>query len=201
MEINYGLSYRLGLHPWEHYAKIHGDSFEHQLRIEFEQHAGDSPGLLPRAIDLGCGSGIHGRRMAAAGFEVVGVEAQQLPLVRARRQAGPHETYVQADVTDMSELAAGFDFFLDSGCLQCLSDAARTRYGQEVGRLAAPGATFLSMQFDNSRFSSFIGGISREELEDVLSQWALIDDYPADTRGLGWLQKRTRPHWYRFLYR
>ena len=201
MEINYGLYYRLGLHPWEHYAKLHLDNFDHQLQVEIEQHAEASPGVLPRAIDLGCGSGIHCRRMAAAGFEVVGVDAQQRALVRARDQAGPHETYLQADVTDLSELAPGFNFFLDSGCLQGLVGEARSRYGHAVNRLAAPGATFLTLQFGNSRFSSFIGGISREELEDVLPRWALIDDYPAETRGLGWLQKQSRPHWYRFLYR
>lgn len=47
MEINYGLYYRLGLHPWEHYAKLHLANFEHQLQVEIEQHAGASPGVLP----------------------------------------------------------------------------------------------------------------------------------------------------------
>ncbi len=201
MEINYRLYYRLGLHPWEHYAKLHLDAFDHQLRIELEDHATEEHSSRPRALDLGCGSGIHTRRMAAAGFKAVGVDTQQRALHRAQAQAGEHETYILADVTDLTVLEPGFNFFLDSGCLQGLNSQARTRYGAQVSKLAAPGATFLALQFDNSRFGSVIGGISSSELEDVLSSWALVDKYPADTRGLGWLQKRTNPQWYRFLYR
>lgn len=72
-----------------------------------------------RALDVGCGAGVHTVYLAQQGFSVVGVDfvADALELTRARaRAAGVSIDLCRSDVLDYDP-PTGFDVVLDSGCL------------------------------------------------------------------------------------
>lgn len=61
-----------------------------------------------RVLDLGCGTGEHARLLASHGFTVVGVDASDAMLARAReRTPGGNPRYVAGDIADVGTLAEG----------------------------------------------------------------------------------------------
>ncbi len=71
-----------------------------------------------RVLDLGCGTGEHGRMLASRGFEVVGVDQSEAMLARAReRTTGDNPRYVAGDITAIDVLAPG-----DFGAALCLGN-------------------------------------------------------------------------------
>jgi len=53
-----------------------------------------------RALDLGCGSGRHARRLASRGFDVTGIDLSAGSLARARSQPSPHVAYLEQDMRE-----------------------------------------------------------------------------------------------------
>jgi glycine/sarcosine N-methyltransferase len=102
---------------------------------------------VPRVLDLGCGTGEHGRLLASRGFGVVGIDASAAMLARAReRTPGDNPTYVSGDITDIDSLVEG-----EFGGAICLGNtlphvATRTDIDRLVRALRArllPGAPAL----------------------------------------------------------
>ncbi len=55
-----------------------------------------------RVLDLGCGPGEHSRRLAAEGFEVVGLDASEAMLEQARSEpVPPNLQFVRGDLRDL----------------------------------------------------------------------------------------------------
>lgn len=55
-----------------------------------------------RILDVGCGPGRHSKRLAALGFEVVGIDISPRFVALARENAGPNETYLLGDARSLS---------------------------------------------------------------------------------------------------
>lgn len=59
----------------------------------------------PVVIDLGCGWGRHSRLLAAAGYQVIGIDRDPAALAEARRLAGPERSAIRYVEHDMRRLA------------------------------------------------------------------------------------------------
>ena len=102
------------------------------------------------ALELGCGAGHVGRRLATFGYRVAGVDFSPRAIDWARdeaRAAGASIRYEVADLgTSLDSLgfAAGHDLVVDANCLHCVvDDGARARLLANVGRVLRPDGTFL----------------------------------------------------------
>lgn len=191
---NYGLLYRLGITPWERYARTAESSIAGFLDREQAEGSG-APG---RALDLGCGRGTHTRALADRGWEAVGVDQVETAISAARAQHGDAATFLVADVAALRDQVPGrFDLFLDVGCFQGLDPRRRAAMGREVTSLAAPGATMVMLAFQPTRWQRLVEGASQDDVAQAFPQWEMVSVAPAETAGLGWPQNRTDPQWYR----
>lgn len=67
-----------------------------------------SSGPSRRVLDLGCGPGEHARRLAAEGFEVVGLDASEAMLAQALEEpVPPNLSFVRGDLRDLSAVTEG----------------------------------------------------------------------------------------------
>lgn len=189
---SYSLAYRLGVRPWEHHARVAASDFASALDRERPPPGG-------RALDLGCGRGVHTAQLAERGWETVGIDAVPRAVEEARRRTtGPGATYVVGDVTDLASAGLGtFDLFLDVGCFQGLGATQRAAAGRGVTALARDGATVLMFAFGATRVRRLVEGVSQPEILSAFPGWELLDVRPAETAGLGWPMNRTSPRWYR----
>jgi len=135
----YDLLYRFGA-PWEGGPRSELVSLVESRRLD--------PAKLPRAIDLGCGSGANSVFLAEHGFDVTGVDFSPVALSKARALATEHAvtvTFVQGDLTagHIPGADGPFDLLVDYGTLDDLKGARRDAMAATIIRLAHPGATFL----------------------------------------------------------
>lgn len=113
-------------------------------------------GLLSpcKTIDLGCGAGNYAAYLAAAGFDVTGVDISSNAIRLA--QAGPHGQgatcrFVVADILGgLPEITETFDFAYDWSVLHHVLPADRPQYAQTVHRLLSPNGKYLSVCFSDS---------------------------------------------------
>jgi cyclopropane fatty-acyl-phospholipid synthase-like methyltransferase len=118
----------------------------------------DAPGLLRavaerrspgRALDLGCGAGVHAIYLAQQGFSVVGVDfvPAALELARERaRVAGVELELHEGDVLTY-DAHAGFDVVLDSGCLHHVPSRDVSRYRARLDQWLLPGGDYVLVHF------------------------------------------------------
>jgi SAM-dependent methyltransferase len=102
-----------------------------------------------RAIEFGCGGGQATLRLAAYGYQAVGVDYSETAIELARRNAEEAEVdceFAVGDVTDLEQFDDGaFDLVVDNHCLHCLIEPAdREALLREATRLLRPGGVFFS---------------------------------------------------------
>jgi SAM-dependent methyltransferase len=187
MRVPYNLFYRLGFHPWEDLAEH--PPFAEKLAELFErEESGREPPYGP-ALDLGCGSGVWGVRLAQRGWQVTGVDIVDKALERAReraREAGVDMRILQADVTAMHDRYANietnyFRLVLDTGTFHGLTDAQRQAMGREIDAVATDDATVLLDCFAPRRRGPLPRGASRSDVEAAFPNWEITDIEVADT--------------------
>ncbi len=106
--------------------------------VSWARHA---PG---RAVDLGCGTGVHAAWLAGRGWAVDAVDFSAPAVARARaRCAGLSVTVHHADVLEFT--GAPYDLVVDYGCFHSLPKESRRSYAARVASLAAPGASLVLM--------------------------------------------------------
>jgi SAM-dependent methyltransferase len=98
--------------PTNHYAHIdYRKMIAWPKRLEREWSFLAAPfGALPskRVLDLGCGTGEHARYFAAKGFEVVGVDASETMLERAKEDGVPDGVqFLYGDLLHVDRLVTG----------------------------------------------------------------------------------------------
>jgi SAM-dependent methyltransferase len=128
-----------GISPPELLAAIQGD-------------AALPPG---RALDLGCGTGTNSIALAAAGWQVVGVDFAAPAIAQAQAKAAQAQamlahahgsvTFIQGDVTRLAPPITGEqkNLLLDLGCLNGIPTDRRSAYAQVLAQQAAPDALLL----------------------------------------------------------
>ena len=152
----YDLLYRFGA-PWE------GDPRSELVGLVESGRL--NPSSMPRAIDLGCGSGANSVFLAEHGFDVTGVDFSPVALRKAAALAAEHgvsPTFVQGDLTATSihGVDGRFNLLVDYGTLDDLKGARRDAMAATITRLAglAPhfccGASALSLQSCRSSAST-----------------------------------------------
>jgi SAM-dependent methyltransferase len=185
--MNYKLAYAVGFHPWEALAEHapFADKLIELVANEEERQGGSAP--YGPALDIGCGSGVWGVRLAQRGWQVTGVDIIEKALRRARarvEETGVEMQLVQADVTALRESGVGSNYrlVLDTGTFHGLSDGAREAMGKEVSAIAAPDATLLLDCFSPRRRGPLPRGANQVEIEAAFPGWTLTDVEVADTK-------------------
>jgi len=117
----------------------------HLSRPSPELLAALGDGWLPsrgRALDVGCGLGVEAGYLAAAGWQVAGIDLSQVALARA---VAGHDgaAFMRADVRRLPFHRHCFDAALDRGCFHYLAPRDRPRYADELRRVLRPGAGLL----------------------------------------------------------
>jgi SAM-dependent methyltransferase len=95
-----------------------------------------------RALDVGCGLGAEAGHLAAAGWQVTGVDLSQTALARAAA-GGNGAVFMRADVRQLPFHRECFDAALDRGCFHYLAPPDRLRYADELCRVLRPGGRLL----------------------------------------------------------
>jgi len=185
MSVPYRFFYRLGFHPWEDLAEH--PPFAETLAELFEREERGRQAPYGRALDLGCGSGVWGIKLAERGWQVTGVDLVEKALERARlrvREAGVDMRLVKGDVTDLrgTDVGSGFRLVLDTGTFHGLTTDQRAAMGREVSALASPDATVLLDVFAPRRRGPLPRGASQTDVETAFPDWAITDIEVADTQ-------------------
>jgi SAM-dependent methyltransferase len=196
MSVGYQLAYRVGLTPWEKAGQSGAEQLD--ALLDREEAARTRP--LGRALDLGCGTGLHTIELARRGWTATGVDAVAHAIARAeRREDATRAQFVVGDVTDLGSAGLGgtFDFFLDVGCFHGLDDDQRTEEGRGVTALATASATLLLLAFRPGARPLLPRGVDRADLERAFPGWQVLAEEPADTSGMPGPMKKTAPRWFR----
>jgi len=185
MSRGYAVAYALNLTPWER-AGTSGAAALDKLIARAETELG-GPG---RALDLGCGSGLHLVTLAQRGWRVTGVELIGKAVRRARARvadAGVEARVLQGDVTalDRTEVEGPYGLLLDIGCFHGLDDEQRAAMGRSATAVAAPDALMILLAFRPGAVPKPLPrGADATDIETAFPGWRLIDSEPAPTEGM-----------------
>lgn len=134
--IDWNMHYESGAPPWET-----GRPSNELARVIAEEK------IRPcRVFELGCGSGINAVWLAQQGFDVTGVDFNELAIERARRradEAGVAVHFVLADVLDLAQSYQPFPFFFDRGCYHAVRETGSQAYVRTLQRVTTPGSIGL----------------------------------------------------------
>ncbi len=184
MSVFYKVSYAMGFHPWEDLADH--QPFADALLALVEQEEDGRPPPYGKALDLGCGSGTWGVRLAARGWNVVGVDNVAKALSRAEqriREAGVEMRLVLGDGTRLREsgVGTGYDLVVDTGTFHGLTPAQRWHMGREVTAIASPEATVVLDCFSPRQRGPLPRGCTQADVEQAFPDWEVTDVINADT--------------------
>ncbi len=100
-----------------------------------------------RVLDLGCGTGEHSRRLAAARFEAVGVDASESMLRKAQEEPLPENLrFVLGDICDLGhcvEGSFGGALCLGNALPHLLTDDDLRRFAAGLRERLLPGAPLI----------------------------------------------------------
>jgi SAM-dependent methyltransferase len=152
MNLAYKLAYRIGFTPWERA----GEAGQQQLAALLDREEEGRQAPYGKALDLGCGRGLHSLALARRGWDVTGIDVVPQAVEAAQKGAESEDVdvnFVCADVTAMSPADVGkdFEFLLDIGCFHGLRDEQRMAMAASVDAVAADEATLLLLAFQPGR--------------------------------------------------
>jgi SAM-dependent methyltransferase len=196
MSVGYQLAYRVGVTPWENA----GREAAHQFTGLLEREEADRSGPLGRALDLGCGTGLHTIELAERGWTATGVDAVGRAITKATQREGAEQArFVVGDVTRLGDagIEGPVDFFLDVGCFHGLDDGQRAATARGITELATDTATVLMLAFRPSGRPLLPRGADVDDVLHAFAGWQLLSTEPADTTGMPGPLKKTAPQWFR----
>ncbi|MER8010281.1 class I SAM-dependent methyltransferase [Streptomyces sp. NPDC094149] len=185
MSRGYAVAYALNLTPWER-AGTSGAAALDRLIARAETELG-GPG---RALDLGCGSGLHLVALAQRGWQATGVELIGKAVRRARARvadAGAEARVLQGDVTALDRTAVGgpYHLLLDIGCFHGLDDEQRAAMGRSATAVAAPEALMILLSFRPGAVPKPLPrGADSTDIGTAFPGWHVIDSERAPTEGM-----------------
>ncbi|MGE5285896.1 MAG: class I SAM-dependent methyltransferase [Micromonosporaceae bacterium] len=194
----YRFAYAVGFRPWERAGQAAAEQFAALL----DREAKDRPTPPGRAVDLGCGTGMHTIELHRRGWRAAGLDNQPRALRTARARAaaaGADVSFIRCDVTafSASDIDGAADFFLDVGCFHHLPAPRRLQMARRVTAAAAPGATLLLLAFRPARRGPMPPGAGRSDIESAFTGWTVLADEPADASGMPRRLQGSAPRWYR----
>jgi cyclopropane fatty-acyl-phospholipid synthase-like methyltransferase len=181
---------------WEHWNETGGPKYPHEKVVQFcfrtyrpEQRA------QTRALDLGCGSGVHCVFLASEGFQVVGVDASSTGITNTKNKLdalGLHaDVHLQSiDVLDFPD--GRFDLVI---CTNVLDSAGPSVTRHAIARLprvmdtSAHGLFLFASERDfrtKGETPYSIYGYQREEVEQLFAvgfSQVWIDSYITTYQG------------------
>jgi SAM-dependent methyltransferase len=201
MSIFYRVLYQIGFAPWE--GGLAQSAVAEQIAAMFTREEDGRERPHGRALDLGCGSGIHAVALARRGCQVTAIDSVPKALARAREratQAGVEVRFLRGDVTALqaAEIGTGFQLVLDFGTVHGLTQTQRAAVGRGVSAVATDDATLLMLSFTTGRRGPLPRGMSREDIEATYPGWRVTDEAPVRGQLPGLLKElHADSHWYR----
>ncbi|MBI4670178.1 MAG: class I SAM-dependent methyltransferase [Chloroflexi bacterium] len=123
-----------------------------------------------KALDLGCGTGVHSLYLAQQGFRVTAIDFVSSALDFARKranEAGVEIQFVHADILEW-ETPDHFDLIIDSGCLHSMRGDSRKRYKVQLLKWLDPSSLYGLLHFAKRHFFDFgLVGPQRKTREDI----------------------------------
>jgi len=102
-----------------------------------------------KALEIGCGTGDNAIWLSQHGFQVVGMDASEIAIEKAREKAAQTNVtcaFVVLDVLKSHVEGAPFGFAFDRGCFHTMrSSKDRHRFAEQVHGLLADGGLWLSL--------------------------------------------------------
>jgi SAM-dependent methyltransferase len=142
--------------------------------------------LTGRVLDVGCGTGENALFLAGLGRDVVGIDASETSLEKARTKArdrGLAVEFVHGDVTALPFPDASFDGAVDSGMLHILPPSDHDRFTSELRRVLRPNGRYFVLGLNDRAAIPGPRRWSRAELESIFAgSWEIeaIDDTTLD---------------------
>jgi cyclopropane fatty-acyl-phospholipid synthase-like methyltransferase len=201
MSLFYSVAFAIGFTPWERAGEADPKTLDWLFTREEADRGG--PG---RALDLGCGTGMHTVDLASRGWAVTGVDLIPKAIALCQRRIADRHvsaTAIQADVTKLhaDQVGAAYDLFLDVGCYQGLRPRQQQLMARGVTALAAPDATLLLLAFTPGTLPRPLPrGADQANLETTFPGWVVTDTEPAPVEGMPRPLRRAAPTWYRLRY-
>ena len=146
MSTFYKTAYKVGFHPWEDLAE-HKPFADALLGLVEREESGRVP-PYGKALDLGCGSGTWGVRLAQRGWQVTGVDNVPKALRRAEERIGESGVDMALELGDVTRLrdsavGDGYSLIIDTGTFHGLTSDQRLAMGREVDAIAADDGTVI----------------------------------------------------------
>ncbi len=172
--MNYKFAYSIGFHPWED-AERH-TPFVEKITEMFEREENVNSAPFGKALDIGCGNGVWGIKLAKRGWDVTGVDIVDKALLRARERVEKENVAVELfkdDVTELHNIGKDFKLILDTGTFHGLTKEQKKAMGKAVNNIASQDATILLLVWDPKWRGPLPGGASRTEIETCFSDWTI----------------------------
>jgi SAM-dependent methyltransferase len=148
---------------WERWTRVPGHDVYFEL-LNWPAFEALLPPAGRRTLDVGCGEGRGGRRLAAAGHRLAGIDGSPT-LLGLAREAGGYEQLVCGDAAKLPWERDSFDLAVAFMCLQDVDDM--TAAIDEIARVLEPGGRLclaivhplnrpserLERYFDEQRFA------------------------------------------------
>jgi SAM-dependent methyltransferase len=98
--------------------------------------------ITGRVLDVGCGTGEHTILLAAAGYDVLGVDGAPSAVEQARRNAKGQGVNARFEVADALNLGSSptYDTILDSALFHIFDDGDRATYVRSLYGATHPGS-------------------------------------------------------------
>lgn len=193
-------------HGWDHVADWYDRLLEEGRSDHFEQVIepgalrllGVRPAPAMRILDVACGQGALGRRLASLGAEVTGIDVSPKLIEAAQRRAGPSERYLVADARSLDTREPPLGEFDAACCIMALMNIDPLGPALAgIARHLRPGGAFVGVilhpAFRAPRQTSWgwdpeggaDGGVQYRRVDGYLStgQWPIVMNPGAAARG------------------
>jgi 2-polyprenyl-3-methyl-5-hydroxy-6-metoxy-1,4-benzoquinol methylase len=117
--------------------------------VELEK-AGQISGSV---LDAGCGTGENALYLASKGYEVLGIDVQEVAIERAIAKAKERNleaSFQIADALNLQALGPKFDTVIDSGLYHVFADPEVHRFAESVHSVLVPGGCFFLLTFSDA---------------------------------------------------
>ncbi|ORB32208.1 class I SAM-dependent methyltransferase [Mycolicibacterium parafortuitum] len=124
-----------------------------------------------RVLDIGCGAGEHTLLLAAAGYDVLGVDGAPTAVEQARQSAEARGVAARFEVADALALGTdtAYDTIIDSALFHIFADDDRARYVRSLHGATHPGSVVHLLALSDAG-RGFGPQVSEQTIRDAFGQ-------------------------------